>query len=405
MFDIKYKKQNSETYDDFWWRICSNKDLEIYDLTWEEVGEILNEGLGETYTSSKWRKNYQMMKRGFDKARVENIDSEGILMELEVKEHELYKQQVKTRDKLREMRTHLRDEARIENLEDRFVECAEIISREKPIVLNTYPVSTGERVAVLQLSDWHFSELIENFMNTYSEDIFDSRLNKLTTDVIRYCELMDVSTLKVLNQGDLISGNIHVSTRVANEEDVIYQTMYVAEALSNMLLKLAENIEEIEFYSVTDNHSRINRNKKEHIEKESFSRFVPWHLRTRLADIKNINIVENKINDIVEYDIGMFDLFHEKAIFTHGHNDRLPNMVQNLSLMTRVFPIAVFTGHLHRNYEDEIHGIDLIMNPSAVGTGEYAKSIRKSSKARQKMTIYENCDSNIERVATFIINL
>jgi len=405
VIETKYKRQDSESYDDYSWRVCSNKDLSIYDLTWDEVGEILNKELSEDFTSSKWRKNYQVMLKGYNKAIKQNADTDELMDELEIKEHELYKQQVKTRDKLREMRKHLRDEARIENIEDRFVECAEIISQEKPLTLNTYPSNDGKRVGLLQLSDWHLGELVDNFMNTYNQDIFDKRMNKLTTDTIRNCKLMGVSTLKVLNQGDLISGNIHVSTRVSNEEDVIHQTMYVAETLSIMLLEFAKNINEVEFYSVTDNHARINKNYKEHIEKESFGRFIPWHLKTRLANIDNIKILDNKINDVLDYEIGIVDIFHEKAIMVHGHRDKVATMVQDLSLMTRIFPIAVFTGHLHRNFEDEIHGIELIMNPSAVGTGDYAKGIRKSSKARQKLTIYENNNGEVERVSTFIINL
>ena len=160
------------------------------------------------------------------------------------------------------------------------------ISKEQPFRINTYPNYEGERVGVLQLSDFHYGEIVENFMNTYNHDVFNKRMNKLTTDVINYCKLMNVDTLKILNQGDLISGSLHVSTRVMEEEDRVYQTMYVAEALANMLLEFAKHINQIEFYSVTDNHSRVNKNKKEHIEKESFSRFIPWHLKTRLVNIK-----------------------------------------------------------------------------------------------------------------------
>jgi len=401
----EYRKQDSEDYDDYSWRVCSNKDLGIYDITWDELSNILNSELHESFTSSKWRKNYQMMKKGYNKARKQNLESEDIINELEIKENELYKQKVKTSDKLREMRKHLRDEARIENLKEIFIESAEIISKERPLVLNNYPSKNGDRIAILQLSDLHLGELVDNFMNTYNQDIFDKRMNKLTTDTINYCKLMGISTLKVLNQGDLISGNIHVSTRVSNEEDIIHQTMYVAETLANMLLEFAKNINQVEVYSVTDNHSRINKNYKEHIEKESFTRFVPWHLKTRLINIKNIKILDNQINDVLDCEIGVIDIFNEKALFTHGHRDKIATMVQDLSLMTKIFPIAVFTGHLHRNFEDEVHGIDLIMNPSGIGTGEYAKGIRKSSKPRQKLTIYEDNSGVVDRVCTFIINL
>ena len=403
--DVKYKKQSSESYDDYWWRMCSNKESSIYDLTWEELGAILNEELDEGYTSSKWRKNFQVMKKGYNMAIEKDIESNDIIEEIELKKLELYKERVKASDQLRELRKVRRDEARVENIQDTFVECAEIISKEKPLKVESYPSHEGKRAGVIQLSDWHMGEFIDNFMNTYNQDVFDKRINKLTIDVIEYSKLMDVGTLKVLNCGDFISGGLHIGSRISDEEDSVYQIMYVAEAIANMLLEFAKEIDKVEFYSVVDNHSRVSRNKKESIEQESFARFIPWHLKTRLKDVKNIEIVENKINDVVEYDIGIFDIFDEKALFTHGHNDKIPSMVQNLTLMTRVFPIAIFTGHLHRSFEDEVHGIDLIMNPSAVGSGEYSKSIRKSSKPRQKLTIYEKKNEKVERVSTFLINL
>lgn len=403
--EVQYRRQDSESYDDYSWRVCSNKDLEIYDLTWDEVGEILNDQLDEDYTSSRWRKNYQMMKKGFDKANKINLDASEIIDGIEVKKDELFKQQVKTRDKLRELRTDLRNEARIENLKDVFIECAEIVSKKQPIQLKINHTNNGNRVAILQISDWHMGEMVDDFLNTYNEEVFNERIEKLTADTVKYCKLMDVSVLKVLNQGDLMNGNLHVSSRVMAEEDVIYETMHVAEIISKMLLEFAKEVETIEFHSVLDNHSRINKNKKEHIEKESFARFIPWYLKSRLSGVGNLTVVTNRINEVEELNIGLVDIFHEKAFFVHGHEDKVSSVVSDLTLMTKIVPITIFISHLHQNMEQEVHCIDLIMNPSLIGSGQYSKSIRKSSKPRQKLTIYENSNGEVERVSTFFINL
>jgi len=53
MADIKYKRLDDESYDNYWWRIYLNKDLGVYDLTWDEVGEILNKELDKEFSSSK----------------------------------------------------------------------------------------------------------------------------------------------------------------------------------------------------------------------------------------------------------------------------------------------------------------------------------------------------------------
>lgn len=397
------QRQANENFKEYKIRLYRNQAM--YGLTNDAVGDLLNADTGNDWSESAYRKHAHPYIEGWDDAIKAGISDDVALSELDKKMDELYKQQVKTRDKHRELRSSLRDEARIENLQDVFVECANIISKERPLALNTYPTYAGERIAIAQFSDWHFDEIVNNFMNTYNHDVFNDRINKLTTDIIRYCKLMDATTLKILNLGDLMSGNLHVSSRVMADEDIVYQTMYVAEAVANMLTEFAKEINLVEFCSVLDNHSRTNKNKKEHIEKESFARFIPWFLEPRLANIRNIKIVKNRINEIEEFNIGLIDIFHEKAFFVHGHEDKVSSVISDLTLMTKIFPIAVFIGHLHQNMEMEVHSIDLIMNPSLIGTGEYAKSIRKSSKSRQKLTIYENNNGSVERVSTFFINL
>lgn len=400
---MSIKKSKDENLKQYKVRLYKNKDA--YGLSNIEIGNLINKESGDNLDESAHRKWATPYIEGYEDAMSAGLTDEDLLNEIDEKMDALYKQQVKTRDKLRESRTDLRNEARIENLKDVFKDCAITMSKSDPICINTYPKSSGERVGILQISDWHYAEVVNNFMNTYNKDVFNQRIDKLTSDTISYCKLMEVKTLKVLNMGDLMSGNIHVSSRVNSEEDIIEQTMYVSEVLAKMLAKISESIELVELHSVLDNHSRINKNKKEHIEKESFGMFIPWFLETRLSDIKNIKIVQNKIDGFEELNIGMVDIFHEKAYFVHGHEDKVASVISDLTLMTKSFPIAIFIGHLHQNMEKEMHGIDMIMNPSLIGIGEYGKSIRKTSKPRQKLTVYENTNSEVERVCTFFINL
>lgn len=396
---MEYLRKEDENLKQYQIRLYRDKDT--LDLNNKEIGELLNKETGNKYDESKYRKFAAAYIEGWDDCIKENVDTNDVLEEFDRKQDELYKQQVKTRDKLREYRKCLTDEARIENLKDLFIDCAEIVSKEKPFVLDKDVSENSDRVAVLQLSDLHFDEIVKNFLNTYNHEVFDNNVQKIISKTLEYCKLFDIRVLKILNQGDLISGNLHVTTRVMSEEDSVYQTQYVAESLANMLNEFAKELDCVEFLSVLDNHSRINKNKKEHIEKESFSKFVPWYLKARMKNVINVKIIENKIDD----NIGIVDIFNEKALFVHGHLDSPNKVIQDLSLMTRIFPIAVFYGHLHHNIEGEVHSIDLIANPSGIGTNDYAKNIRKTSKARQKLTIFENVNGRVERAGTFFINL
>ena len=111
---INFKRQENETDDELIFRVCSLKSTE----TWQEIGDGLNEELGNLFSESAYRKKYQSFQKMFDSVKHKVVDSNEHLLELEKKQDELYKQQVKTRDSVREYRATLRDEARVEVIID-----------------------------------------------------------------------------------------------------------------------------------------------------------------------------------------------------------------------------------------------------------------------------------------------
>ena len=40
-----YRRMSDECEDDYVWRVCNNKQIGKYNLTWDEVGDILNSEL------------------------------------------------------------------------------------------------------------------------------------------------------------------------------------------------------------------------------------------------------------------------------------------------------------------------------------------------------------------------
>ena len=154
---MSIQRQANENFKEYKVRLYRNK--EIYGLNNDEIGELLNADTGNNWNESAYRKHAIPYIEGWDDAIKAGISDDVALSELDKKMDELYKQQVKTRDKHRELRSSLRDEARIENLQDVFIECANIISKEIPLILNTYPNYKGERIAIVQFSDWHFDEI------------------------------------------------------------------------------------------------------------------------------------------------------------------------------------------------------------------------------------------------------
>ena len=100
---INYRRKENEEYEDYLCRIC---DMKPAIGSWQDVTNILNAELGYNYGESKYRKEYSTFSKIFN-ARKDKLFDEDFLKEIDDKMSELYKQQVKTRDAIREKKRHL----------------------------------------------------------------------------------------------------------------------------------------------------------------------------------------------------------------------------------------------------------------------------------------------------------
>ena len=400
---MNYTKQPSETLIEYQVRLYKNKDA--YGLSNVDIGNLLNNASDICKDESAWRKYTIAYMDGYDDCLEKNANMDDELQSLRTAREELYKAKVKVQDANREYRASLRKDARYENLIDSIQDNAKELALMKPLNISKWVGETDEKTGILLLSDWHYGDVIYDFVNQFDADIFTKRLETLIEETRSICVKESFEKLIILNLGDLVSGNIHVSTRVNNEVDIITQVQKVSEYIAQLIQEVLPTVPEIEFYSVADNHSRMTPNKPANIEEENFGRIIHWYLQARFADVDNVKILSNKVHGFDDFDIGMFDVYGEKIIFSHGHNDKISSIVPDLSMMLKVIPMSIMTAHLHRNYEEEEHEVDLIMNPSLCGTNKYAKSIRKSSKPRQKLITYKKEKGKVKRDCTYLIDL
>lgn len=337
--------------------------------------------------------------------QVEDAEATQYIEELRKERERLFIAKKQVQDQKREYRKFLTVEARSKHLQDVMIETAREISETKPLKVDFQYPDRVAKEAILQISDWHYGEDVNQFNNTYNTKVCKDRVEQLTQQTIKYCLEEEISTLKVLNLGDMISGNIRVSARVLNEEDVITQIMEVSEIIAEMLTQFSTFFD-VEFYSVLDNHSRVNANYAQHIEKESYARLTSWYVKGRLEDNSRVKVIENRIGEIEDYDIGVVPIFNEKGLFVHGHNDKIGSVIPDITMLSGIRPVSIFMGHLHSNIEKEEHEIDLIINPSLIGSGVYSKQIRRASLPRQKLNIYIKDDSgSVIREKMYFINV
>ena len=90
----------------------------------------------------------------------------------------------------------------------------------------------------------------------------------------------------------------------------------MSEIVSEMLCDLSQYFH-ISYYDVLDNHSRLEPNKKDSLELETLVRIIPWYVKERLKENKNVEIKHNTFAD----DVAAFNIYDFKVAAVHGHKD------------------------------------------------------------------------------------
>ena len=155
----EYIKRDEESITSYSIRLYKNRTT--YGLTFQEIGELLNEVSGENHSEAKWRRpvqSYLKIQEYLEQENPTGLNSDA-LQEIDNAKIELEKEKVKMRDQKREMRNKLRQMARLEHLVDYLKDATEEL---EPFNL---PISSelnrNENEAMIVISDWHLGMVID----------------------------------------------------------------------------------------------------------------------------------------------------------------------------------------------------------------------------------------------------
>lgn len=392
------KQRDNESFIDWKIRITSAKIEKLIDLDWIEIVELLGLDCSGDHLRKVSYGLYEA-KNHYEEKLISGLSDE-FQQEFEEKQIELQKLKYQFQDQRREFNNPVRIQARIDHLKQEIINEIHKLNKTKPLTWfeKLSFVHSESPEGLLLLSDTHYGVFTSNYWNKFDNEEFKRRMKKLITKSITYLQNHDIKVLHLFLLGDLINGLIHTITRINNTEDAVTQTIQVSEILSEVICELASEFSVVKIYNVRGNHDRVTPNKKDEIAKESFNDLIPWYLKARLSNVKNIEFMKNVIDD----EIIIADIAGQKVFGVHGHKDKVSNVVQNLTLMTKQFPNYIVMGHTHHHEENEIHEVEVIVNSSFSGVDEYSKDIRKTSKAAQKLIVF---DQNEGRLCTYNIRL
>lgn len=407
VIDIEYKRFNSESEDDYVWRICESKENKKYDLTWDEVGEILNSELDEDYSSSKWRKNYQIMKKGYERAIIKNMDNEKSIEELKIAKIELEMEKKKIQTENIYKNRMLREHGREELLKERVVDA--IKNAEKiplPEFKKLYDSKNNSFEYIIGFSDVHAYKIFKSLTNEYSKNILEQRMAELMDKTIEVVETEKLDSITVINGGDDLEGILRTSAlsilELGVQDTIIEYRRFMAKWLSDLSKKV--KIKYIQMISSNHTEHRPLNTRAGQFPKEDFEKDIATYIQDVLSENKRIEVT---VPETAHYHL---NIAGQDILIHHGHGIGNPKTyLDSMSRKLKVWFSTLIVGHLHTEeiksvYEDIDGGdVEIIRLPSIVGSCEYSDSINKGSKSAALMLGF-NEDKGRDREYKFILN-
>lgn len=361
-----------------------DKYLGINDMDWQELTEKYNLDIhydtlrkaSQTIFGNIFVTDYFK-----DKYAREN-SSNTYLEEIKQAKVELAKERQKLRDERTDYQRSIREDARRES----FIETIERTLKQEiePLKLNVRKGTIeSDDDLIVCLSDLHAGIEVKNAWNYYNSNVLQERLNKYLSKVLEIQETHKCKNCEFVIGGDSISGLIHTSLRLQNNEDCIQQLKIAIEYIAEFISKLQPYFEQINVYGVAGNHSRLSPIKEDGLKGENLEEMLLYCLALKFSQTDNVKIiseVESRFdNSIIHFKTRGGKMFY----VVHGDKDCVSNVVQNLTLMTGIKPSCVIMGHRHSNGLTTVHGTKIVQCGSVVGTDDYCVDKRISGTPEQ----------------------
>lgn len=349
-------------------------------LEWQDVADFRSEFNGDLEHRDTVRKGskllYEYIDAGWVNEPVEledNSDNAELI--------KMRKEKIKLSDARVEYNRLIRQEARKESYADmvKRIICENVEPINIPVHYTLFNSSTD---LLCHLTDIHCGIEIHNWKNDFDEDILKKRIEKFTSDILDI-RGMHESENCYLVIGEILSGIIHNNLRLQNNMDLMEQFKYVSELISAMLIRLANHFNHIYVYTTPGNHSRISPKKEEALDGENMDILLPFYLKARMQNVKNITICDNTI----EPEIAMFNIRGNNVFAAHGHKDSPSNVVQNFTMMFNIKPDIVLLGHRHTNGLTTVYDTKVIESGCVSGSDQFALSIRKVNRPEQTVSV------------------
>lgn len=348
-------------------------------IEWQDIADFRSDYNGESEHRDTIRKGSKLLYEYLDAGWVHEPTSMSISESDEI--IRLKKERQKLSDARVEYNRQIRQEARKESYSEmvKRIICENVEPTDLKVQYHTFNSNTD---LLVHLTDIHTGIEINTWNNTFNQDILKERIEKFNSEILKIRDLHKSENCYLVI-GEILSGIIHNNLRLQNNMDLMEQFKYVSELISAMLIRIANHFNNIYVYVTPGNHSRISPKKEDALDGENMDVLLPFYLKARLQNIKNIDICENNIDS----EIAMFNIRGNNIFASHGHKDAPASVVQNFTMMFGIKPDIVLLGHRHLNGLTTVYNAKVIESGCCSGTDQYAMSIRKTNRPEQTISV------------------
>lgn len=384
---MQISKMDNESNLDYHKRLVYGKlvDKTLADMDYTELAELV---YGQPYSSDVARRMLYGSRRTLeliDKEKINFIEEDSIIDDIETKMIELRKERQKFFDQRNALNKIIRERSRQEELNE--ILTTAINSGELPSLNYTYqPFEVSDNDLLVSLNDLHYGANHSNYWGAYNSDICKIMMQKYLDAIIKIGETHHSENCIIWENGDCISGNIHLSIQITNKENVIEQITGASELIAEFIAELSKHFKTVKFVSVSGNHSRLNPNKNDATTEERLDDLVGWYLSARLQNFENVQIDFGERIDPTMY---LINVRGQNYLGVHGDFDGSAGKVQSLQTMVGKPLYAVLSGHLHHNKIDVVQGIKTVMAGSFLGMDDYCIQKRIYGRPEQMVCV---CD-------------
>ena len=293
------------------------------------------------------------------------------------------RQRIRLQDERTAIRRMLRDQARKET----FLETVVRRAAEKIEPLGYKPKrktdTDGGVDLIIHLTDTHYGINISNNWNTYNQEILRLRLCEFLDRIFEIQERHKAENAILLLGGDLISGGIHPTLRIENNEDLIDQVLGISDYLADFAAELSTSFKQVSIYLVPGNHGRIQANKDENLTHENLDNLILPFIKEKLQNYKNVSCLENKL----EGTIAVFHCRGNLVFASHGDKDPIKKATERLTMLFGTQPDLIYLGHLHSNALNSQSKTKIIQSGSLSGMDAYCVDKRISGRPEQTVSV------------------